>query len=86
MGKIQHIIKVTLGIRREIPVTKATRMYTGIVYWNTCHFIIVSLVGHLPFYISKFRGTVLSFRAESKVEQRTEHQKMYIRLSMGPLP
>ena len=33
MGKIQHIIKVTLGLRREIPVTKASRMYTGIVWY-----------------------------------------------------
>ena len=29
MSKIQTVIKVSLGIRRDIPIPKVTRMYTG---------------------------------------------------------
>ena len=29
MSKIQTVIKVSLGIRRDIPIPKVTRMYNG---------------------------------------------------------
>ena len=36
LSKVQSIVKVTLGIRREIPIPKVTRMYNGKTFPQLC--------------------------------------------------